>query len=272
MKTLNGIIDSILEGYKKDIQNIRKTVAGNPFLLIISTTDDEPSQRYIRNKIKKCEEYGIKAQTKYPKTLDELKWLISVANEDPEVSNIIIQYPMADYVENYQKIFDLINPEKDVDRLHSCFYYDKNKTNLPLTAEGMYDLLKNIYEKMDNKQNILFIGNGVTTNRRLFLKCFDEGFMNCHIINSKNNSRHLEMEIEWSDIVVAATGKGRYLYLKDKIFISPTICKLSNETLCNELLNPEDNITHNIIGKIGLLTTHNLIRRIYNDFASEIKK
>lgn len=269
---LNKIIDSTIERYKHDIQNTRKTVIGEPMLVIISTTDDEPSQRYIRNKIKKCEEYGIKTQIKYPRNLHELKWLINIANEDPKISSIIIQYPMANYVENYQKIFDLIKPEKDVDRLHSCFYYDKNKTNLPLTSEGIYDSLKSICSNLEEKQRILFIGNGVTTNKRLFLKCFDEGFADCAIINSKNSSLYTELLIEQSDIIVAATGKNKMLYLKNKIFISPTICKLPNETFSNELLNPEDNITHNIIGKIGLLTTHNLIRRIYNDFASEMEK
>lgn len=271
-KTLNGTIDLILERYKQDIQSIRKNVTGEPILAIISTTDDEPSQRYIRNKIKKCKEYGIKANVKYPSSLESLKQMIKEANNDFNITSIIIQYPMADYVEDYQKIFDMIAPEKDVDRLHSCFYYDKNKTNLPLTSEGIYDLLKHICLVIGEKQRILFIGNGVTTNKRLFLKCFDEGFADCAIINSKNSSLYAELLIEQADIIVAATGKNKTLYLKNKIFISPTICKLPNETFSNELLNPEDNITHNIIGKIGVLTTHNLIRRIYNDFASEMEK
>ena len=48
----------IEEIYEENLQEAEKLKEDRnikqPYIVILSTTDDEPSQRYIRNKMKKC--------------------------------------------------------------------------------------------------------------------------------------------------------------------------------------------------------------------------
>lgn len=261
---INEIYEENLEQISK-LENDRSIK--QPYIVILSTTNDEPSQRYIMNKMKKCKEYGIKAEVKYPTNLESLKWMIEIANHDPKVTGIIAQFPLASYVEKPQEIFDLINPIKDIDRLHSKFYYDKDASNLPLTSEGLEKLLLKVSSKFPYEcKRVLFLGNGMTTNKRLFLHMFDKGQFDCRIANSKTPKHSVKELIEWADIIVSGIGKENSLECKGKIVISPSIIKTEEgfrSDLKEELRTA--NLTHKVIGSIGKLTTSNLILRAYKD-------
>lgn len=242
-----------------------------PHLAIINTNrDDEPTQRYIRNKKKKCEDFGIKVDVFEPTEMSELTKLIARLNVDSSVTSIIIQYPFANWVTtSVQETFDMVNKYKDVDRLHSCWYYNKKNSNLPLTSLGMLEIVTQLYHKgkIQAGCKILFNGNGVTTNKRLFLKMFDEGLFDCRIINSKTPQKSVEELIDWAEVIISGVGKKDSLSCKGKIVICPTILKVSEKTFVSDLCFglKKDNITHKVIGGIGKLTTSNLLCRIYKD-------
>lgn len=265
---IQHLIEEIYEENLKETEELKNDRSiKQPYIVILSTTDDEPSRRYITNKMKKCKENDIKCDVKYPTSLESLKRMIEVANNDSQVTSIIAQFPLANYVTNYQEIFDMIKPEKDIDRLHSKFYYDKESSNLPLTAEGLKKLLKKVSNKFPYEcKRILFLGNGMTTNKRLFLHMFDKGEFDCRIANSKTPKHSIKELIDWSDIIVSGIGKENSLECKGKIVISPSIIKTENgfrSDLTEELRNA--NVTHKVIGSIGKLTTSNLILRAYKD-------
>lgn len=265
---IQHLIEEIYEENLKETEELKNDRSiKQPYIVILSTTDDEPSRRYITNKMKKCKENDIKCDVKYPTSLESLKRMIEVANNDSQVTSIIAQFPLANYVTNYQEIFDMIKPEKDIDRLHSKFYYDKRSSNLPLTAEGLKKLLKKVSNKFPYEcKRILFLGNGMTTNKRLFLHMFDKGEFDCRIANSKTPKHSIKELIDWSDIIVSGIGKENSLECKGKIVISPSIIKTENgfrSDLTEELRNA--NVTHKVIGSIGKLTTSNLILRAYKD-------
>lgn len=261
----------IEEIYEENLQETEKLKEDRnikqPYIVILSTTDDEPSQRYIRNKMKKCKENDIRCEVKYPTSLESLQHMINIANDDKEVTSIIVQFPLAKYVKNVQEIFDMIKPEKDIDRLHSKFYYDKDPSNLPLTAEGLERLLQKVSSRFPYEcKRVLFLGNGMTTNKRLFLHMFDKGQFDCRIANSKTPKHSIRELIGWSDIIVSGIGKENSLECKGKIVISPSIIKTDNgfrSDLVEELRTA--NVTHKVINSIGKLTTSNLILRAYKD-------
>lgn len=265
---IQHLIEEIYQENLKKIESLKEDrKIKQPYIVILSSTDDEPSQRYIRNKMKKCKDNGIKAEVKYPTSMESLKWMIEVANNDPQVTGIIAQFPLASYVKNPQEVFDLISPVKDIDRLHSKYYYDKDPSNLPLTAEGLEKLLQKVSIGFPYEcRRVLFIGNGMTTNKRLFLHMFDKGQFDCRIVNSKTPKHSVKELIEWADIIVSGVGKENSLECKGKIVISPTIIKTEDgfrSDLREELRGA--NVTHNVIGSIGKLTTSNLILRAYKD-------
>lgn len=236
-----------------------------PFVAIVSTNpDDEPSERYMRNKVKKLKDNKCEAQVYSANDDKSLVELIKTLNQHADITSIIIQAPFGEGIKMpAQDVFDLVVPEKDIDRLHSKWYYDKNEINLPLTALGIYRLIE---KQFSSGKRILFYGNGLTTNKRLFLKMFDEGIHDCRIANSKTPDDSVKELIEWADIIVSATGIPEILECEGKHVISPTIAK-TEDGFRGDLKHDlrDKNHVHNVLGGIGKLTTSMLIRRAYED-------
>ena len=275
---LNEIIKRLEQENLSISKAMRSIYKLEPHIAIVNTNlSDEPTQRYIKNKIKKCEEYGIKTSVHKPKNMEELLELISNLNNNKKVTSIIIQYPFADWVtRSNQEIFDLVYPSKDIDRLNSCWYYNNKKENLPLTAEGIKDIIEELYfmKKIKEQEKILFVGNGITTNRRLFLNMFDKGMFDCRIVNSKTPKQSVKELIHWSHIIISAIGKKNSIDVEGKIVICPSIIKNEDGTFSSDLIDEkrEKNITNNVLGTIGKLTVSKLICRAYKDIYSKIKK
>ncbi|MGL4987990.1 MAG: tetrahydrofolate dehydrogenase/cyclohydrolase catalytic domain-containing protein [Paraclostridium sp.] len=236
-----------------------------PFVAIVKTNpDDEPSERYTKKKIELLNSYMCGAKAYSASNDEELIALLDHLNRNSLVTSIIVQAPLGKGITIKENVvFDLIKPSKDIDRLHSMWYYDKNYKNLPLTACGIYELINNSFEK---GKKILFYGNGLTTNKRLFLKMFDEGVYDCRIINSKTPKTSKEELIEWSDIIVSSTGIPGILSCTNKYVISPTIAK-TEEGFRGDLAHEfrDSNNVHNVLGGIGKLTTSLLVKRAFED-------
>lgn len=234
-----------------------------PQVAIIKTNPkDEPSERYTKIKKEKMENHKIIPHIFEAETNEQLLKIVDELNNNENITGIIIQFPFGPGITmETQEVFDLVNPKKDIDRLHSKWYYNRSENNLPLTALGMYKLLKNFEDK-----NVLFYGNGLTTNKRLFLKMFDEGRLDCRIVNSKTPEHSVQELVEWSEIIVISTGIPEILECAGKYIISPTIAKTENgmRSDLKHFCRP-DNEVHNILGGIGKLTTSELLVRAYED-------
>ena len=76
---IQHLIDEIYEENLQQIKELKKDRhIKQPYVVILSTTDDEPSKRYVMNKMKKCKENDIKCEVKYPTSMESLKWMIEV--------------------------------------------------------------------------------------------------------------------------------------------------------------------------------------------------
>ena len=271
MNIIEETIDEIEQELKSLINDFKSSCKKQPYIAIVNTNpDDEPSQRYIRNKVKKCADNGIRTSVHNIKNMEELRDLLSRLNRNEDVTSIIIQYPFAKWVNvPDQEIFDLVNKEKDIDRLHSCWYYNSSPTNLPLTSQSILEILVRLQEKgiLKEKDNILFHGNGITTNRRLFLYLFNEGLFDCRIINSKTPKKSVKELTHWSHLIVSGVGKKDTLDCEGKLVICPSIIKNEDGTFSSDLIDSKrnKNITHKVIGSIGKLTTNMLILQAYAD-------
>ncbi len=88
-----------------------------PGLAVILVGDDPASQVYVRNKIKACEDVGIRSISHTPEasiSQAELLSLIDDLNRDPAVDGILLQLPLPDHLDE-QYCLDQISPAKDVD-------------------------------------------------------------------------------------------------------------------------------------------------------------
>lgn len=252
---------------------------------IMLATKDKASQTYVNHKQSKFASEGIISEvvSVFPSTYDVIKDTIKDMVSNPKYIGIIAQLPMDNIPRaKYQELLDLIPPHLDLDNLGTHFSYSLDKKDLPITSEiladeiefitGAYPLhLPNKYSnfkfmyKEDAK--ILLIGYGSTTNKRLFNYLLEKGF-NVRVINSRTCSSKEELEElkNWANIIVASTGVAESVDMqgyKNKILISPTITRNSENKLSNDFINvgKEHNTYHPITGYLGVLTVSKIIER-----------
>ena len=91
-----------------------------PGLSIVLVGDKPDSQIYVNSKLKSAGDEGMRAALSHlpaSTSLDEILSLIDKLNADPNTDGILVQAPLPDSlgVSAMQKVFDAIDPSKDVD-------------------------------------------------------------------------------------------------------------------------------------------------------------
>jgi methylenetetrahydrofolate dehydrogenase (NADP+) / methenyltetrahydrofolate cyclohydrolase len=107
-----------------------KVRAVSPGLAVLLVGDDPASAVYVRNKIKACEDCGIRSVfERLPATVGEVELLAVIRrlNADPGLHGILVQLPLPGHL-NAQRVLESIAFDKDVDGLHA--------TNAGLTLMG----------------------------------------------------------------------------------------------------------------------------------------
>jgi methylenetetrahydrofolate dehydrogenase (NADP+)/methenyltetrahydrofolate cyclohydrolase len=91
-----------------------------PGLAVVLVGDNPASAVYVRNKVKACEEAGMRSLLeKYDASLSEAELLsrVQALNEDPGVHGILVQLPLPRHIDAH-KVIETISPDKDVDGFH----------------------------------------------------------------------------------------------------------------------------------------------------------
>ncbi|MCA3216851.1 MAG: bifunctional methylenetetrahydrofolate dehydrogenase/methenyltetrahydrofolate cyclohydrolase FolD [Burkholderiales bacterium] len=107
-----------------------RTRGVQPGLAVILVGDDPASAVYVRNKVKACEDTGIRSFFEHlPAGIGEAELLARVRrlNQDPAVHGILVQMPLPRPLDG-QRVVEAIAFDKDVDGLHA--------TNAGLTLMG----------------------------------------------------------------------------------------------------------------------------------------
>ena len=91
-----------------------------PGLAVVLVGDNPASAVYVRNKVKACEESGLRSvMEKYDASLSEAELLarVEALNNDPSVHGILVQLPLPKHIDAH-KVIETISPAKDVDGFH----------------------------------------------------------------------------------------------------------------------------------------------------------
>lgn len=91
-----------------------------PGLGVVLVGDDPASHVYVNNKIKACEELGLKSKAVIlPAEVSEEELLKKVdeLNADPEIHAFLVQLPLPKHIDE-NKIINRIDPHKDADAFH----------------------------------------------------------------------------------------------------------------------------------------------------------
>ncbi len=183
-----------------------------PGLAVLLVGDDPASTVYVRNKVKDCEESGIRSLLeRMPASTTESALLsrIRALNADPAIHGILVQLPLPAQIDA-RKVIETIAPDKDVDGFHVASagaLMTGQRGFLPCTPYGVMKMLEFAGTPLAGAEAVV-IGrsNIVGKPQALLLLQADATVTICH-----SRTRNLAEHTRRADIVVAAVGRARML-------------------------------------------------------------
>ncbi len=182
--------------------------ATQPGLAVILVGDDPASAVYVRNKIKACEDVGIRSfldRMPADTTGTALLARVRALNADPAVHGILVQLPLPKHIDP-RKVLDEIAFDKDVDGLHP--------TNAGLTLMGqphfrsctpygVMKMLESVGAKLDGCHAVV-LGRSNMVGKPMAMLLLAA---NATVTIAHSRTRDLAAIARQADVLVAAVGR-----------------------------------------------------------------
>ena len=196
--------------------------AVRPGLAVVLAGDNAASRVYVRNKIRACEETGVRSEMhEFPADVPEKALLECIArlNADRTVHGILVQLPLPAAVDA-SRVLRAVSPAKDVDGFHPQnlgALLSGTPQLVPCTPAGVIRLLEHARVPLAGR-HALVIGrsNIVGKPLALLLLLKDATVTICH-----SRSTQLEQLTHQADVLVAAVGKAK---LVTAAMVKPGAC------------------------------------------------
>ncbi|WP_079420571.1 bifunctional methylenetetrahydrofolate dehydrogenase/methenyltetrahydrofolate cyclohydrolase FolD [Thiomonas intermedia] len=187
-----------------------RTAAGHtPGLAVILVGDNPASQVYVRNKIKACEQTGIRSVLEqYGADLEEAALLqrIAALNADPAIHGILVQLPLPRHIDAH-KVIEAIAPTKDVDGFHvaSAGALMVGQPGFkPCTPYGCMKMLESIGLRDLRGKSAVVVGRSNIVGKPMALMLLAA---NATVTIAHSGTSDLGAVCRQADIVVAAVGR-----------------------------------------------------------------
>jgi len=179
----------------------------SPGLATVLVGDDPASHVYVGNKIRACEEAGIRSihhSLGDSTPQDELLELVGSLNGDPAVDGILVQMPLPGQIDT-DEVVGTIDPRKDVDGLTavSAGLLAQGRPGLvPCTPQGVMELLRVADVEVAGAEAVI-VGRSILVGRPLasLLVNASATVTVCH-----SRTRDLPHVCARADILIAAVG------------------------------------------------------------------
>ena len=183
-----------------------------PGLAVILVGEDPASAVYVRNKVKACEDSGVRSIfEKYDADLSEAALLarIEALNADPTVHGILVQMPLPKHIDPH-KVIEAIATSKDVDG-YSVLSAGELMAGLegfrPCTPYGSMKLIESTGQSIKGKHAVV-IGRSNTVGKPMALLLLQA---NATVTVTHSGTPDLGYHTRQADIVVAAVGRANTL-------------------------------------------------------------
>lgn len=209
-------------------------------LAVVLVGNDPASQVYVRNKIKGCEEAGVKSFAFYlpeDATQKQVEELVESLVDDTAVDGILVQLPLPAHL-NASKVLKLIPKAKDVDG-----FCEENIGSLCMNEECLVACTPNGVMQMLRRENIETKGkNAVVIGRSnivgkpmaMLLLNADATVTICH-----SKTQNLAEICKKADVLVAAIGRAKFVkadMVKDgAVVIDVGMNRDENGKLCGDV-------------------------------------
>ena len=269
------IRDDILKVLKKQV----KRLGVSPKFVIITCSNDEASEIYVRNKLKMAKEIGIDV-THYdlnPKDYNQDSLMEFVYNMNYHYDSVMVQLPL-DKKFDESEVLKRIHPNKDVDGLtrvqSSKLEYADKDALIPATAKGCYEIIRRHFKCDDlsglkvliiNRSNLI----GIPLSKLLRNK--NATVTVAHSKTDKDINLFLWKTQDNYDVIITGIGKTIIdeTTLKNKLIIDSGINRDDEGKIRRDvILNPRcDNLLKNTYyGNVGLLTVIMLMVNVIESY------
>lgn len=197
---------------KKKIEEYKSESGKEIGLAVVLVGEDPASQVYLRNKIRACEEVGIKSFAYYldkDTAQSRVEELIRSLSVDNKINGILVQLPLPSQLDA-KRILELIPFSKDVDGFSA-----ENMGKLAMNEPCLVACTPNGVMKMLESENIGISGKSAVVIGRsnivgkpmaMLLTNANATVTLCH-----SKTKNLKEICAGADIIVAALGKAKFV-------------------------------------------------------------
>lgn len=213
VKIIDGKATSVrvLAEVREQVLALRE-VGVQPGLAVVLVGSDAASQVYVRNKVLRADEVGIRSfEQRLPAdtSQDELLTLITRLNADPAVNGILVQLPLPGHIDEH-RVLQAISPLKDVDGFHSANVgglAQGRDVLTPCTPSGCMRLLRDTCGELRGKHAVV-VGRSNIVGKPMAALLLQA---DCTVTVVHSRTRDLQALCRQADILVAAVGKPRLI-------------------------------------------------------------
>jgi methylenetetrahydrofolate dehydrogenase (NADP+)/methenyltetrahydrofolate cyclohydrolase len=230
-----------------DVRAFTAAAGRPPGLGIVLVGENPSSEIYVRNKVKAGGESGLRVDLeRLPATsaLDDLLALVARLNASDAHDGILVQAPLPDAMGKgaTQRVFDAIDPAKDVDGFHpvNVGRLVQGRPHLvPCTPSGVIEMLDH-YAVPIARSRAVVIGRSEIVGKPMAMLLLqrDATVTICH-----SKTPHLPSVAAQADILVAAIGRAGFVTPE---FVRPGatvvdvgINRVTDEATAKSLFSPE---------------------------------
>ena len=210
-----AVAQQIRDELKDRVTRVRERLGRAPKLAIVLVGDDPASDVYVRNKLKTAEESGLGIEhERLPATatLAETLAVVKRFNADDTVDGILVQSPLPKAMgpDAEQRVFDAIDPNKDVDGFSplSAGLLVQNRDGFaPCTPAGVIELLERCKIPIAG-QHAVVIGRSDIVGKPMAALLLHR---NATVTICHSKTRDLPAMARQADILVAAIGRPAFV-------------------------------------------------------------
>ena len=211
---INGkaVAAEVRAGVAREVEAFRSETRQTPGLATVLVGDDPASHVYVGNKIRACEEVGIRSIHHHlgeGTPQDELIDLVRELGEDDSVDGILVQMPVPEHIDP-DEVVAAIAPEKDVDGLtatNAGLLAQGRPGLVPCTPQGVMELLRVAGTEVEGKRAVI-VGRSILVGRPLAALLLNA---NATVTVCHSRTADLPAVCREADILVAAVGRPRMI-------------------------------------------------------------
>lgn len=197
---------------KSDVEKYKQKYGRDIGLAVVMVGENSASAIYVRNKIKACEEVGIKSLAYYlPENCpqSELEQLVKGLAEDNGVDGILVQLPLPAHIDE-SAVLRLIPTAKDVDGFSAENIGKlamKEQCLVACTPNGVMKMLEDINYELSGKRAVV-VGRSNIVGKPMAMLLLNA---NATVTVCHSKTANLKEECLKADVIVAAVGKAKFI-------------------------------------------------------------